>query len=69
MGDPQALLRSVREHQPDAVLTDIRMPPTGTNEGIELLLNRISKTDNNTQFLATLTKSLDEASAGRRGGD
>jgi transcription termination factor Rho len=31
----------------------------GTNEGIELLLNRISKTDNNTQFLATLTKSLD----------
>ncbi|MFM2106535.1 MAG: hypothetical protein RL338_1567 [Chloroflexota bacterium] len=31
----------------------------GTNEGIELLLNRISKTDNNAQFLATLTKSLD----------
>jgi transcription termination factor Rho len=31
----------------------------GTNEGIELLLNRISKTENNTQFLATLTKSLD----------
>jgi transcription termination factor Rho len=31
----------------------------GTNEGIELLLNRISKTDSNAQFLATLTKSLD----------
>ena len=31
----------------------------GTNEGIELLLNRLSKTDNNAQFLATLTKSLD----------
>src|SRR5437870_12152151 len=31
----------------------------GTNEGIELRLNRISKTDNNTQFPATLTKSLD----------
>ncbi len=31
----------------------------GTNEGIELLLNRLSKTENNTQFLATLTKSLD----------
>jgi transcription termination factor Rho len=31
----------------------------GTNEGIELLLNRISKTDNNAQFLMTLTKSLD----------
>jgi transcription termination factor Rho len=32
----------------------------GTNEGIELLLNRLSKTDNNVQFLATLTKSLDQ---------
>jgi len=31
----------------------------GTNEGIELLLNRLAKTDTNTQFLAGLTKSLD----------
>ncbi len=31
----------------------------GTNEGIELLLNRLAKTDSNAQFLATLTKSLD----------
>src|ERR687897_106947 len=29
----------------------------GTNEGIELLLNRIAKTDNNVQFLGGLTKS------------
>jgi DNA-binding NarL/FixJ family response regulator len=29
------LLAAVDEHNPDAVLTDIRMPPTGTNEGIE----------------------------------
>jgi DNA-binding NarL/FixJ family response regulator len=29
------LLAAVEEHEPDAVLTDIRMPPTGTNEGIE----------------------------------
>ena len=29
------LLVAVEEHAPDAVLTDIRMPPTGTNEGIE----------------------------------
>ena len=32
----------------------------GTNEGIELLLNRLAKTDSNAQFLATLTKSLDQ---------
>jgi len=29
------LSAAVEEHAPDAVLTDIRMPPTGTNEGIE----------------------------------
>ncbi|MUN36745.1 response regulator transcription factor [Actinomadura litoris] len=28
------LLAAVAEHRPDAVLTDIRMPPTGTDEGI-----------------------------------
>ena len=28
----------------------------GTNEGIELLLNRLAKTDSNAQFLASLTK-------------
>src|SRR5439155_19431856 len=31
----------------------------GSNEGIELLLNRLVKTDTNAQFLAGLTKSLD----------
>jgi len=31
----------------------------GTNEGIELLLNRLAKSDTNAQFLAGLTKSLD----------
>jgi transcription termination factor Rho len=31
----------------------------GSNEGIELLLNRLVKTETNTQFLAGLTKSLD----------
>lgn len=29
------LLAAVEDLSPDAVLTDIRMPPTGTNEGIE----------------------------------
>jgi transcription termination factor Rho len=31
----------------------------GSNEGIELLLNRMAKTETNVQFLAGLTKSLD----------
>jgi DNA-binding NarL/FixJ family response regulator len=33
--DPASLLKSVADHQPEAVLTDIRMPPSYTTEGIE----------------------------------
>ena len=32
--DYDGLLAAVDEHKPDVVLTDIRMPPTGTDEGI-----------------------------------
>jgi DNA-binding NarL/FixJ family response regulator len=32
--DYDSLMASVAEHRPDVVLTDIRMPPTGTDEGI-----------------------------------
>jgi len=31
----------------------------GTNEGIEILLNRLSKTESNAEFLASLTKNID----------
>jgi DNA-binding NarL/FixJ family response regulator len=33
--DPEGLHRAVAVHKPDAVLTDIRMPPTFTTEGID----------------------------------
>ena len=33
--DLPSLLAAVEEHEPNAVLTDIRMPPTNTREGIE----------------------------------
>jgi DNA-binding NarL/FixJ family response regulator len=33
-GDLPSLLTAVEEEQPDVVLTDIRMPPTGVDEGI-----------------------------------
>lgn len=32
--DFDSLMKAVEEHHPDVVLTDIRMPPTGTDEGI-----------------------------------
>ena len=34
VGSLPALMVAVEEHRPDVVLTDIRMPPTGTDEGI-----------------------------------
>ena len=36
VANPDLLLRSVASNSPDAVLTDIRMPPTHTNEGIRV---------------------------------
>jgi DNA-binding NarL/FixJ family response regulator len=35
VADADSLLAAVDEHGPDAVLTDIRMPPTKTTEGID----------------------------------
>src|SRR6266850_175359 len=34
--DKDSLLNAVEEHHPDVVLTDIRMPPTGTDEGLQV---------------------------------
>jgi DNA-binding NarL/FixJ family response regulator len=36
VGDAGALLAAVEEHRPDVVLTDIRMPPTMTDEGVRI---------------------------------
>jgi DNA-binding NarL/FixJ family response regulator len=33
-GDAEDLLRKVRAHRPDVAVTDIRMPPTQTDEGL-----------------------------------
>jgi DNA-binding NarL/FixJ family response regulator len=35
VSDADSLLAAVKEHRPDVVLTDIRMPPTHSMEGIE----------------------------------
>ena len=34
VGTPEELVDAVKEHSPDIVITDIRMPPTHTDEGL-----------------------------------
>jgi DNA-binding NarL/FixJ family response regulator len=38
VGDAETLLTAVAEHRPDAVIVDVRMPPTHTDEGIKAAL-------------------------------
>ncbi|MGW0857601.1 response regulator transcription factor [Streptomyces sp. NPDC002690] len=35
-GTPDEALRAIEEHQPDAAILDVRMPPTHTDEGIRV---------------------------------
>lgn len=37
-GDAERFLRAVEAHQPDAVIVDVRMPPTFTDEGLRAAL-------------------------------
>ena len=37
-GDAEEFLRAVGEHEPDAVVVDVRMPPTFTDEGLRAAL-------------------------------
>lgn len=36
VGDAEALISAVAEHQPDVAVVDVRMPPTFTHEGAEI---------------------------------
>ncbi|MGW3963138.1 response regulator transcription factor [Amycolatopsis sp. NPDC005003] len=38
VGDGEALLEAAGNHQPDVVVTDVRMPPTHTDEGLRAAL-------------------------------
>ncbi|TDC65097.1 response regulator transcription factor [Micromonospora sp. KC207] len=38
VADADALVHAVREHRPDVVVTDVRMPPTFTDEGLQAAL-------------------------------
>lgn len=38
VGDAEQFLRAVEAHQPDAVVVDVRMPPTFTDEGLRAAL-------------------------------
>jgi DNA-binding NarL/FixJ family response regulator len=38
VGDADALVAAVREHRPDIVVTDVRMPPSFTDEGLQAAL-------------------------------
>jgi DNA-binding NarL/FixJ family response regulator len=40
--DEPTLLAAVDQHRPDVVVTDVRMPPTGTDEGVRVAVHLAS---------------------------
>ena len=71
-GDLDGLLESIAQERPDVVVTDIRMPPTRTDEGIQVA-ERLRQTDPEVGVLvlsqfsdpAYVLKLLDAGSDGR----
>ena len=55
-GDLDTVLAAVETQQPDVVLTDLRMPPTLTDEGLQIAL--IAKGDSNQEITRKLVVSL-----------
>jgi len=60
-GDPDDLLGKVRAFQPDLVVTDIRMPPTFTDEGITAALQ--IRREFPTIAIVVLSQHVDSAGA------
>jgi DNA-binding NarL/FixJ family response regulator len=58
-GDRDSLVAAIEEERPDAVLTDIRMPPTGTDEGIRAA--RQIRADHPDTGVVVLSQYADEA--------
>jgi DNA-binding NarL/FixJ family response regulator len=70
--DRDSLLLAVEEHRPDVVLTDIRMPPTNTDEGLQVAARlRESNPGTGVVLLSQYVESeyalalLDKGAAGR----
>jgi len=61
VGDAELLLAAVVEYAPDVVLTDIRMPPTYTDEGIRAA--RQIRTEHPAIGVVVLSQFVDEAYA------
>ena len=62
VSDPEALHRAVAVTKPDAVLTDIRMPPTFTTEGIDAA--KLIRAEFPGTGVVVLSQNVEEVNAG-----